>query len=47
VRLYVQEPSGVLEELLEFARSKNLKIVSLNTLVPTLEEVFLKLVKES
>lgn len=47
VRLYVQEPSSVLDELLEFTRSKNFTIVSLNTLVPTLEEVFLMLVKES
>lgn len=47
VRLYVDEPSVVLDKLVDFARSKRLKIVSLNTLAPTLEDVFLKLVRES
>jgi ABC-2 type transport system ATP-binding protein len=47
IRLYVDEPSVVINELVDFARSKKLKIISLNTLAPTLEDVFLKLVKES
>ena len=47
IRLYVDKPSAVLDKLVDFARSKRLKIVSLNTLAPTLEDVFLKLVKES
>ena len=47
IRLYVDEPGVVINELVDFARSKNLKIISLNTLAPTLEDVFLKLVKES
>ena len=47
VRLYVDEPSIVLDNLIDFARSERLKIISLNTLAPTLEDVFLKLVKES
>ena len=47
IRLYVDEPSAVLDKLVDFARSKRLKIISLNTLAPTLEDVFLKLVKES
>jgi len=47
VRLYADEPSIVLDNLIDFARSKRLKIISLNTLAPTLEDVFLKLVKES
>ncbi len=47
IRLYVDEPSLVLDGVVDFARSKRLKIISLNTLAPTLEDVFLKLVKES
>jgi len=47
IRLYVKETSDVLDCLIDFARSKELKIVTLNTLAPTLEDVFLKLVKES
>ena len=47
IRLYVDEPSVVLDKLVDFARSKRLEIVSLNTLAPTLEDVFLKLVRES
>jgi ABC-2 type transport system ATP-binding protein len=46
-RLYVDETSVVLDKMVDFARSKRLKIISLNTLAPTLEDVFLKLVKES
>ena len=46
IRLYVDEPSAVIDKLLDFSRSKNLRIISLNTLAPTLEDVFLKLVKE-
>jgi len=47
IRLYVDEPSMVIDKLVDFARSKRLKILSLNTLAPTLEDVFLKLVRES
>jgi len=46
IRLYINEPSEVIDKLLDFSRSKNLRIISLNTLAPTLEDVFLKLVKE-
>jgi ABC-2 type transport system ATP-binding protein len=46
IRLYVDEPSEVIDKLLEFSRSKKQKIITLNTLAPTLEDVFLKLVKE-
>jgi ABC-2 type transport system ATP-binding protein len=46
IRLYVDEPSIVIDKLLDFSRSKKLKIITLNTLAPTLEDVFLKLVKE-
>ena len=47
MRLYVSDPSVVVEKLIDFARSKRLKIISINTISPTLEDVFLKLVKES
>lgn len=47
IRLYVDAPSATLDKLVDFARSKRLEIISLNTLAPTLEDVFLKLVKES
>jgi len=47
IRLYVDESNVVLAKLVDFARSERLKIISLNTLAPTLEDVFLKLVKES
>jgi ABC-2 type transport system ATP-binding protein len=47
IRLYLDEPGVVIDRLVDFARSKRLKILSLNTLAPTLEDVFLKLVRES
>lgn len=47
IRLYVDEPSVAIDKLVDFARSKRLRILSLNTLKPTLEDVFLKLVRES
>jgi len=46
VRLYTDEPHSVIDSLIDYARSKNLTIVSLNTLAPTLEDVFIKLIKE-
>jgi len=45
-RLYVENPSEVIDELVEFARAGKAKIVSLNTLAPTLEDVFLRLTRE-
>jgi ABC-2 type transport system ATP-binding protein len=46
VRLYTDEPHSVMNSLIDYARSKHLVIVSLNTLAPTLEDVFIKLIKE-
>jgi ABC-2 type transport system ATP-binding protein len=46
MRLYTDQPSNVIERLVDFTRSRKLKIVSLNTLGPTLEDVFLKLTRE-
>ena len=46
MRLYTDQPGTVLERVVDFARSAGLEIVTLNTLGPTLEDVFLKLVNE-
>jgi ABC-2 type transport system ATP-binding protein len=46
IRLYVDDPSVVIDKLVEFARSRKIKIISLSTLAPTLEDVFLKFVRE-
>ncbi len=42
-RLYTEAPSALLPELMEYAKSKHLKIVSLNTLAPSLEDVYLQI----
>jgi ABC-2 type transport system ATP-binding protein len=47
LKLYVNETSGVIDALVDFARSKELNIIAINTLAPSLEDVFLKLVKDS
>lgn len=46
IRLYTDEPHNVITRLIDYARSKGLTIISLNTLAPTLEDVFIKLIKE-
>jgi ABC-2 type transport system ATP-binding protein len=46
VRLYTDDPHDVINKLTGYARSNGLRIVSLNTIAPTLEDVFLKLVRE-
>lgn len=46
IRLYTDEPHSVINSLTDYARSKGLTIVSLNTLAPTLEDVFIKLIKK-
>jgi ABC-2 type transport system ATP-binding protein len=43
LKLYVDEASPVVEALVDYARSRGLNIISLNTLAPTLEDVFLKI----
>lgn len=45
IRLYTDEPHSVINSLTDYARSKGLTIISLNTLAPTLEDVFIKLIK--
>jgi len=42
-RLFTQEPPSVLTEIWQYSRSNNLKLVTLNTLGPSLEDVFVKL----
>ena len=42
-RLYVEEPSLTLNLIFDFARKNHLKIISINTLKPTLEDAFVKL----
>jgi ABC-2 type transport system ATP-binding protein len=46
IRIYTDKPNEVIANLIEFAHSERLEIISLNTLAPTLEDVFLKLIKE-
>jgi len=46
IRLYTDEPHSVINSLIDYARSKGLTIISLNTLAPTLEDVFIKLIRE-
>lgn len=45
-RLYTEKPENIITNLVEYSSSTDNKIISLNTLEPTLEEVFLKLTEE-
>lgn len=42
-RLYTERPAGLLPEIVDYARSRDLEVVSLNTLGPSLEDVFLEI----
>ena len=42
-RLYTENPSALLPQVIDYARSHRLRIVSLNTLGPSLEDVFLEI----
>ncbi|MGQ9641555.1 MAG: ABC transporter ATP-binding protein [Candidatus Bathycorpusculaceae bacterium] len=46
VRIYTANPSEVIEFLVDFAKENGIRILSLNTMMPSLEDVFLKLIKE-
>jgi len=46
VKLYTANPFEVIEFVVDLARQKGLRILSLNTMRPSLEEVFIKLIKE-
>jgi ABC-2 type transport system ATP-binding protein len=43
IKFYTSDPNEALTCVMDYARSHNLKVITLNTLVPSLEEVFLKL----
>ncbi len=42
-RLYTEDPSALLPQVMDYARSQKLRVVSLNTLGPSLEDVFLEI----
>jgi len=46
VRIYTANPSEVIEFLADFAKENGIRILSLNTMMPSLEDVFLKLIEE-
>lgn len=46
IRVYTETPHDVINNLMDFARSNSLTIVSMNTLAPSLEDVFIKLINE-
>jgi ABC-2 type transport system ATP-binding protein len=46
IRLYTDESHSVINSLIDYAHSRGLTVISLNTLAPTLEDVFIKLIKE-
>jgi len=42
-RLYTEDPSALLPQVMDYARANGLKVISLSTLGPSLEDVFLEL----
>ena len=42
-RLYTEDPSALLPLVMDYARAEDLRVVSLNTLAPSLEDVFLEI----
>lgn len=42
-RLYTEEPSALLPRVMDYARAHDLRVVSLSTLGPSLEDVFLEI----
>jgi hypothetical protein len=42
-RLYTDDPSALLPQVMEYAHTHELKLVSLSTLGPSLEDVFLEI----
>jgi ABC-2 type transport system ATP-binding protein len=45
LRVYTANPPAVVEFLVDFAKHNRLKILSINTMMPSLEDVFLKLIR--
>jgi len=46
-KLYTNKPNSVLSALVDFSKKNSNKIISLNTLEPSLEDVFIKLTSEN
>jgi len=46
VRIYTANPSSVIEFVAELTKKRKMKILSLNTMMPSLEDIFIKLIKE-
>ena len=42
-RLYTQDPSALLPQVMDYANSRELRVISLSTLGPSLEDVFLEI----
>jgi ABC-2 type transport system ATP-binding protein len=42
-RLYTEDPSALLPQVMDYARSQELRVISLSTLGPSLEDVFLEI----
>ena len=45
-RIYTGTPDAVIKQLIDYAEDKRLKIVALNLLSPSLEDVFVELTKK-
>ena len=43
VRLYTEDPAAVIEGVSAYAKQNNLRIISITTLGPSLEDVFIRL----
>jgi len=46
IRLYTDNPDMIIQGIVDFARSNKLRILSLNTLMPSLEDVFIELTRK-
>jgi len=46
IRIYTANPSAIIEFVVEFAKKCEIRILSLNTMMPSLEDIFIKLVRE-
>jgi ABC-2 type transport system ATP-binding protein len=42
-KLYTHDPSEVIDTVMDYARTHNLKVISITTLGPSLEDVFIRL----
>ena len=47
IQLYTDEPDRAIRGLVDYSKANDLEIVTLNTLTPTLEDVFVKLTEEA